>query len=168
MTSRAARYQVRGERLGAQRANENMILEFHARYARPWDDTTGLKVVHRTLGNGTGVLLERDDFSVLSAFLAGYALPHSVGGPPEGIDTLYFRRRTVMDNQFTLRDLQQSAVITLLADGSLHVRAYWHGTGRGTSVTLSPSQTGDVAAWTRDRCLYGWEGWRSGAVPRTA
>lgn len=167
-TSRAVRHQIQGERREDGSANHNMVLQFASRYGRPLDDTTSLGVVHRTTGSLDGVLLEQADFQSLSRWLQCAEPFGTVGGPPEGIDTLYFRRRSVAQSVFTLRDLQTTAVLTrgeaALPDDprGIRVRVSWNGSGHGSSVVLSGRQADGLRTWTEDRCLHGWAGWRSG------
>lgn len=113
------------------------VLEFTARYARPYDDTTIMNVFHRTTDGGVSVLLEREDIGRVADWFRN---PVSV---------------------LRLDDLQTEASLT--PDGELAgVSIRWKGSGRTSSVILSDEGRSEVSSWLAHIDAHGWEGWKSG------
>lgn len=135
----AARFQLQGlERIGPP-GHRNLIWELHARYARPYDDTTILNVFHRTLDGGVSVLLERPVFHELAVALASER------------------------GEFTVKGVQTSAHLSWTEQG-LFTRIWWHGSGRASEMRLDADQLQTVRAAMANMDAIGWAGWRSGAA----
>jgi hypothetical protein len=155
--------------------NRSVILSFHARYSRPYDDTTVVSVFHRTTNGRVSVLLEREDFRDLAAWLAQEHSPLSDDLPVSfdrrvdgrGVPVYY---RAIQSNgwQFGLHDLQTQMEIIDRFDGGLRFILKWNGSGSSRSLILSREAADRLRAWIADTDKNGWAGWRSGRTGAVA
>jgi hypothetical protein len=166
-------YQVRGRELDSASANANMVFELGPRYKRPHDDTTVMRVFHRTIDGDVSVLLEREHIPVVAAWLARTAPPSETGGPPDTgpqpdgsyqEPTIYYRQTVVNDGLMVIRDLQTTATLRRHG-GQVSVSIAWNGSGRSVGVRLDAGQVADTIAWLEHADAFGWDGWKSGVTP---
>lgn len=168
--AKAARYQIRSDE-----PTPDMVVEFHARYAKPYDDTTVLNVFHRTTDGGVGVLIERNEFHQLAEWLTAdwsatgeedYFRLGARRVDENGVP-LYYRgvRQTV--GQFMIHDLQTTAILSKpgnLRPGqgrALGVAVFWNGSERPRSAVLNEVEVGLLTEWMADVDTNGWVGWKS-------
>lgn len=120
-------------------AGSNQIfLEMGPRYNPPQDDTTVLRVGHKTTDpGGISVLLaEMAHFEQLQ-YAVTYRIPWFESG------------------------LQTSAWLSFGTHGAgLEIK--WKGSGRARTIMLDLAQTDAMGQWMADRIDQGWTGWKSG------
>jgi hypothetical protein len=124
-------------------AGSNQIfLELGPRYLQPQDDTTVLRVGHKTVDpGGISVLLERGSAFEQLHYAVNYGVP------------------------WFLADMQTKAEFrpAKISMGS-SLAIWWNGSGRTRTFTFSQGQCEDLAQWLADRIDYGWTGWKSGVT----
>jgi hypothetical protein len=130
----AAKFQVRSGARG--------FVQMGPRYWRPVDDTTVLAIDPHPV-HGYGVLLERNDFTDLLAWLC----------------------RT-KSGTHRITGTQMSAELTMGSDGLRIKCAYNTSPLMCQSTGLDPAAVGKLIEWMDDKEVNGWAGWRSGVTKR--
>lgn len=117
-----------------------IFLELGPRYLQPQDDTTVLRVGHKTIDpGGISVLLEQDDLLMLQAHLE--------------------RGRV-----WTHVDIQTMAQLSRADVDHQEMAIWWKGSGRRQTFLLTQEQAGAMATTISDWLVYGWTGWKSGVI----
>jgi hypothetical protein len=173
--AKALAFQILGTPDPGCPGNHLMVLQLGARYAKPQDDTTSLGVFHRTTDGRVGVLLERDDFADLAAWLPRPApgpgrtdadfLPDLPERRNEDGSPQYYRARRSTAVQWELHDFQTTALITKYngaTDALLAVSVRWNGSGSHRGITLDRSGYDLLSTWMTRTDFEGWAGWKSG------
>ena len=125
--------------------SNQVFLEMGPRYLQPQDDTTVLRVGHKTVDpGGISVLLERFEFGLLMADLL--STPEMRRGPFGGLQT------SALFYPASGPGLQPALAI------------WWNGSGRSRTFTFTPVQLQEMITWMTDRINHGWTGWKSGVI----
>jgi hypothetical protein len=115
-----------------------VFLEVGPRYNPPLDDTTILRVGHKTVDpGGISVLLEQGDLLILQASLE-------------------------LGHQWSFAGLQTMAQTYGADAGVQELTIWWKGSGRARTFHLTQDQAESMAIWISDSLMYGWTGWKSG------
>jgi len=120
--------------------SNQVFLEMGPRYNPPQDDTTVLRVGHKTVDSGgISVLLEQGDLLILQASLE-------------------------LGHQWNFAGLQTMAQLYQPRHERQELTIWWKGSGRARTFHITRDQADSMAAWISDALVYGWTGWKSGVT----